>query len=129
MSVAKSIERANRLLPGTPAPDGKRDRRWQAIIRVSDWIESDPEPVWQFARRWGSHPQDDWRIAIASCLLEHLLEHHFALIYPRVKEACKEDLLFADTFTRCWKFGQALVVPHSEQFNRLQARCRARLNK
>jgi hypothetical protein len=123
MSICRAIDRADSLLPGTPAPEGKRDRRWQAIIRVGEYIESSPEEVWQFARRWGTHRQQDLRDAIACCLLEHLLEYHFDLIFPRVKQAAVESKLFADTFTACWKFGQSEIPKNSRKFDRLQAWC------
>src|SRR5687767_7228998 len=106
-AVRRAIARAESILPGKPAPEGKRDPRWQAIIRVGRFIESDPEPVWQFAHRWGKHAQADLRHAIATCLLEHLLEHHFELLFPRVRKAVLKSPRFADTFSSCWLFGQA----------------------
>jgi hypothetical protein len=126
MSVHRTIRRADSLLPGTPAPKAKNDRRWQAILRVGAYVESNPDEVWQFVRRWGTHKQTDLRNAIACCLLEHLLEYHFDLILPRVKEASKRNKLFADTCTRCWKFGQARFAGNSRKFDRLQAWCRKR---
>ena len=126
MSVRDAIEYANSLLPGTPAPEGAHDPRWQAIIAVADYIESQPEEVWQFVVRWGGHRQGDLRSAIATCLLEHLLEAHFCLIFPRVCELVMKDGLFADTFSGCWKFGQSEMGRNSEQFDELQKWCRER---
>ncbi len=126
VSLSEAIEKANSLLPGTPGPDGE-DPRWQAILEVGHYIESNPEGVWQFVRRWGGHPQEDLRDAVACCLLEHLLEHHFSLIFPRVAQAAKRDVLFADTFRRCWKVGQSLSPGYSEEFDRLKAWCKERL--
>lgn len=124
MSVHRAINRAESLLPGTPTAESQIDRRWQAIIRVGDYVESNPEEVWQFVRRWGTHKQEDLRNAIACCLLEHLLEYHFAMILPRVKQTAEESKLFADTFSRCWKFGQAQAPVNSRNFDRLQKWCR-----
>lgn len=124
MSVRRAIQQAELLLPGTQAPEGKPDRRWQAIIRVGEYVESNPEEVWQFVRRWGVHRQVDLRQAIAGCLLEHLLEHHFSLICPRVENAIRQSKRFADTFTRCWKFGQAELPENAMEFDRLQTLCR-----
>ena len=45
VAVQRAIARAERILRGTPAPDGKRDRRWQAIIQVGQFIETQPEAV------------------------------------------------------------------------------------
>ena len=72
MTVQEAIEQAEALLPDSVAPEGETDPRWQAIIDVGDFIESDPELVWAFALRWGSSEDDDLRAAIATCLLEHL---------------------------------------------------------
>ena len=41
--------------------------RWQAIIDVGEYIESGPELIWEFVAHWGTHPQDDLRMAIATC--------------------------------------------------------------
>src|SRR4051812_15944785 len=107
MDVEEVIRSAEAILPGEPAPPGEVDPRWQAISRIGDSIETDPEAVWPFVARWGRHPQEDLRDAIATCLLEHLLEYHFGRIFPRVRELATADGLFADTFSRCWKFGQS----------------------
>ena len=77
IEVHQAIQKADALLPGRPVRDGE-DPRWQAIIEIGDFIKSEPEAVWSFIARWGGHPQDDLRDAIACCLLEHLLEFHFA---------------------------------------------------
>jgi len=123
VSVTTAIERAHAVLPGSPAVEGQEDARWQAIFRIGDYIESDPEPVWDFVRHWGSCPDEDLRDAIACCLLEHLLEFHFALLFPRVERAVKEDPFFADTFSRCWKLGQARDGANSQRFDQLRAWC------
>jgi hypothetical protein len=124
MSISEAIKRANSLLPGAPVAEGEEDPRWQAIIGVGDFVETNPDEVWQFARRWAGYPQEDVRDAIACCLLEHLLEHHFRLILPRIEQAIAEDRLFADAFSRCWKFGLEAGTDDSKEFDRLQAQCR-----
>jgi hypothetical protein len=113
MSVQEAIKRANKVLPGVPAPDRQPDIRWDRIIDVSVYAESDPEPVWTFIERWGSHESEDLRTAIGLCLLEHLLGYHFDLIFPRVERRAAEDALFADTFRTCRKMGQA-ETPENE---------------
>jgi len=129
MSVTEAIKYANSLLPGVPAAEGRNDPRWQAVIEVGNFIETDPDPVWQFVRQWGNCPQEDVRDAIACCLLEHLLEYHFDLLFPRVEKAVKEDSLFADTFSRCWKFGQAEDSTHSQHFDQLTTWCKLHMSK
>jgi hypothetical protein len=125
-SVQRAIARAESILPGRPAPDGVSDPRWQAIIRVGAFIESEPEAVWEFTLRWGKHVQSDLRTAVATCLLEHLLEYHFESIFPRVRQAALSSVRFADTFERCWWFGQAEDPKYARRIKRLQGELRRR---
>jgi hypothetical protein len=125
VGVREAIREANVLLPGEPAQEG-RDARWQAIIAVGEYVETKPEAVWKFIRRWGAHPKEDLRDAIATCLLEHLLEHHFTTYFPRVEELALAEPLFGDTFLRCWQFGQAEAPGNAKRFEALQKRVRSR---
>jgi hypothetical protein len=115
VEVAEAIREAEAILPGVPAEEGQ-DPRWQAIIAVGEFVESDPEAVWGFVRRWGGHPQEDLRDAIATCLLEHILEYHFAVYFPQVEQLALADPLFADTFRWCWQFGQAMEPANAKRF-------------
>jgi hypothetical protein len=119
MSVSEAIRVAEALLPGKPVDEGP-DPRWQAIIAVGEYQELEPEAVWSFIRRWGCHPQEDLRDAIATCLLEHLLESHFAQFFPLVENLARADQLFADTFQRCSGFGQAEEPGNNERFETLK---------
>lgn len=119
-AVQRAIAHAESILPGTPAPKGKRDRRWQAIIRIGAFIETQPEAVWQFAYRWGRHAQADLRTAVATVLLEHLLEHHFDVMFPRVRRAALASQRFAHTFSLCWMLGQAELPKNAPRFERLE---------
>jgi hypothetical protein len=65
---------------------------------------------------WG---QADVRSAIACCLLEHLLEHHFDALFPRVRRAALASPRFADTFSSCWAFGQTNLPKNIVRFERL----------
>ena len=124
LALQRRIEAAERLLPGTPAPEDTEDPRWQAIIAVGDYAESHPEEVWRFVQRWGINAQDDLRMAIATCLLEHLLEYHFDLIFPRVMKLTQSDPLFADTFSNYGKMGQAEAPVFAAMFEKLERECR-----
>ena len=119
-AVRRAISHADRILPGKPAPDGKRDPRWQAIIRVAQFIESEPEDVWAFTLRWAKHPQTDVRAAVATCLLEHLLDAHFDLIFPRVRAAAMQSKRFAETLGMIWFFGDAATPDQRKAIERLQ---------
>jgi hypothetical protein len=121
MSVKDVIQRANKILPGHAAPEGQRDWRWQCIIDLGEYVESDPEDVWSFVAQWGGHPDEDLRSAIATCLLEHLLEHHFHVIFPRVEQRALVDKQFGDMFGICSKFGQAELPENAPRFDALKA--------
>jgi hypothetical protein len=121
MTVQQAILEAEAILPGRAAPEGERDPRWQAVIAVAELIDAEPEEGWSFAVRWGSSSNDDVRMAIATCLLEHLLEHHFDSFISRVEEAARTNRLFAKTVASCWKFGQSEEPTRAARFERLVA--------
>ena len=87
--------------------DPDNDCRWQAIIIVGEFIETHPSGVWKVVVRYGRSEDDDMRSAVATVLLEHLLEYHFQTFFPRVKRETFRSPLFADTLARCSAFGQA----------------------
>jgi hypothetical protein len=95
------------------------DERWQAIRKVRAFIKTEPEQVWTFVDRWGRSDEDDVRTAIATCLLEHILQHWFDRFFPRVELAVRSDPRFADTFSRCWEVGQAEQPVNAERFKTL----------
>jgi hypothetical protein len=124
MTVQEAIKVAEQLLPGRAAPEDQVDPRWQAIIAIGEFIEQEPEAIWPFVVCWGSHPDEDLREAIATCLLEHLLEHHFELIFPRMETAARSNALFGETIAQCWKFGQTKDPERAKRFDKLRAEIR-----
>ena len=122
MDVAQAIKRANSILPGVSAPDGEDDPRWQAIIDVGEFIQSNPEDVWSFVAKWAAHSDEDLRSAIATCLLEHLLEYHFEKIFPRVEYLAQKNVQFAHTFLLCHQFGESETNENSIRFEQLKKR-------
>ena len=121
MTVEEAIADAEAILPGRAAAEGRIDRRWQAIIDVGKFIESNPEQVWAFIRRWGRHRSQDLRMAVATCLLEHLLEYHFSGYFPHVENEVRSEPLFADTYSMCSKFGQSELGENSRKCDGLKA--------
>ncbi|HEU5255120.1 MAG TPA: hypothetical protein VFU28_03970 [Vicinamibacterales bacterium] len=124
-TVQEAIAAAERILPGRAAPDGAIDPRWQAMIAVGDFVETEPDAVWSFVQRWGTSPDEDLRSAVATVLLEHLLEHHFDGMIGSVEHAALNNECFADTVCRCWKLGQAEEPTRAAQLDRLIAAIRA----
>jgi len=121
-NVHIAIEAADKILPGEVAPKGEEDSRWQAIMLVEDFVETEPEAILPFVLKWGCHEQEDLRDAIAVLLVEHLLEFHFESIFPHIETASLENALFGDTFLRAWKLGQAKEPENSARFEALRAR-------
>ena len=119
-SVKEAIATAEKLLPGIPSPEGHLDPRWQAIIEVGEYIETDPQDVWLFIRKWGMSPSKDVRMAIATVLLEALLGYNFKGYFPLVREACRKSKRFATMFESAWKLGQADLADNSAAFDDLK---------
>jgi hypothetical protein len=118
LTVDETLAVADQLLPGRPAPKGI-DARWQAIIQVATFAEREPEAIWPFVLKWGSHEDEDVRAAIATCLLEHLLQYHFDRLFPRVASAARTNEFFAKTTAMCWKFGEAAEPARAARFDSL----------
>jgi hypothetical protein len=118
--VLEAIRRAEQVIDFSPAPEGQDDARWQAIIAVAEFIEVSPEPIWQFIRRWGPSRDEDLQDAVATCLLEHLLEHHFDAYFERVAALARAERSFASVFLRCWALGQSELVLNAVRFNALR---------
>jgi hypothetical protein len=106
MTVHEAIAAASRLLPGAPSSEGI-DPRWQGIIQVSEYVEASPDEVWGFAAQWGCSDDPDLRSAIATCILEHLLEHHFSRVFPLASALARTNANFAQTIRMCWRFGES----------------------
>jgi len=118
--VQSAIAAAERLLPGKRAPKGESDGRWQLLIKIGCFVACDPDAVWPFVVKWGSHEDEDLRSGVATVLLEHLLEYHFDLIFPGVEAAATSNPLFADTFRTGWKLGQAEEPSRAQLFDQLR---------
>src|SRR5207248_1760844 len=100
-----------------------KNRRWQAAIALGEFCEDAPQVIWPLVLKWGSSSEADTRTAIATCVLEHILEHHFAEFFPLVCDVIdKGDRAFCDTFSQCWQFGQAQAPENASLFTRLQAK-------
>ena len=101
-------------------------QRWKAARDLGEFVERSPEAVWGLVAQWGCSDHEDTRAAVASCVLEHLLEHHFASVFPRVEELALADRRFADTFCWCWRFGESDKPANAVRFDALKARLLAR---
>ena len=97
------------------------DERWQAAITLGEYCETDPASIWPAVVKWGSSEDEDIRTSISTCVLEHILEYHLDVYFPKVQEIISSgNRNFADTFCRCWKFGQSESSENSNRFDLLQ---------
>jgi len=128
-SVGDAILDAEALLPGTASSDSATDPRWKAIIRVADFIPEHPEQVWEFISKWGVHSDRDLKSAVATCALEHLLELHFDMYFPKVAALARSNSEFASTTLLCWKLGQAERPASAAQFDALITELKMLSNK
>lgn len=122
MTVDEAIAAANAILPGEPVQGDGPDWRWQAIIEIGSFVEDAPEPIWVFVAHWGSKGDTDLRTAVATCLLEHILEHHFATFFPRAETLALSDEAFADTLSLCARFGQSELPANQKRLDDLLSR-------
>ena len=110
------LERADRELAAAD-----EHRRWQAAIAVGQLCDSDPEAVWPLVEKWGSSADEDTRTAIATCVLEHILETHFDPFFAKTAILVRQgNVNFADTFYRCWRMGEANDPANAAKFDRLE---------
>lgn len=76
--------------------DADNDCRWQAVIVVGELVDSDPEAVWDVVEQFGDSPDSDMRTAVATVLLEELLDRYVEEYFP-----CVRDLVEPVTSTSC----------------------------
>ena len=62
--------------------------------------------------------------AIATCILEHLLEHHFDLFFKRIEKLALADPNFGVTVKLCFKFGEASQATNAKRLDALMQKLR-----
>jgi len=100
MSVSAAIEKAKATLGCRPVVEG-RDPRWQAIIDLSEYLGSDPEPIWKFIEDLRDTQDEDLQAALATCLLEHLIEQH-PQYRVRAESLAAKSPEFRQILKMCW---------------------------
>jgi hypothetical protein len=99
-------------------------RRWQAAIALGEFAASAPERIWTLVLKHGSRRHADTRMAIATCVLEHILEHHFDAFFSRVTDAARSNRCFADTAGSCWQMGQSELPRNARRWTGLMRELR-----
>ncbi|MCK4293905.1 MAG: hypothetical protein KAY65_11960 [Planctomycetes bacterium] len=82
--------------------DADNNCRWQALVLISELIDSTPENVWDVVAEHGDSQDADMRTAIACVLLEHLLDFDFETYFAKVRdEIHKGRYRLIDTLETC----------------------------
>src|SRR5262249_41019656 len=77
--------------------------RWQALIVVSESIETHPGEVWRVVVEHAHSPDEDMRAGVACVVLEHLIDLQFDVMLPWLRaELLKGSETFAQTVDMCW---------------------------
>ena len=105
---------------------GEEGHVWKAAVRLGEFVEIAPNEVWSLVTKWADSENDEVRMALATCVLEHLLEHHFDRYFPLVEELALSNSRFADTFSSCWQFGQSDAPDNAARMDSLKDRIRKR---
>jgi hypothetical protein len=83
--------------------------RWQSLIVIGEYIPAGyrNNAIWQLILQYCGR-DEDMQNALATVLLEHLLEHDFYNMFPQVvAEVERGNEWVVDLLERCWAFGEA----------------------
>lgn len=101
-------------------PDRSQYVRWQSLLLLGYFVESNPELIWSQVLKWACVKNEDIRSGIACCVLEHILQHHFVEYFPKLKALIESgNKLLADTLSYCWKFGDTEKPANAKKFDAL----------
>lgn len=94
--------------------------RWKAAVKLGEFVQDFPDDVWPLVLRYGSSNDENLREAVATCILEHLLEEYFDKFFPELEKQIREgnDNL-RKTLKLCWKLGQAELPENAAKLDLL----------
>ena len=85
--------------------DSNNNCRWQSLIIIGEYINRFPDEILNIIIKYGSSEDKDMRTAIATILLEHLLEKDFKKYFSLYKNISKNNFFLLDTLSKCWVNG------------------------
>ncbi len=118
MSDEKATNKINELEAELFSADEKR--YWKAAADICEYVQEAPDLIWPLVVKAGSSDEEDLRMAIATCVLEHLLGEHFDKYFPIAEEmiiAGNRNL--RSTLTHCWKMGLSEEERNSLRWDKL----------
>ena len=94
------------------------DMRWQSLIVIGEFIPSlqRNKEVWDLLLSYCGR-DEDMQDALATVILEHLLEHQFDETFRKAAFEVLEhgSVVLVDLLRRCWAFGEAETHWHRVQ--------------
>ena len=101
-----------------------RNRDWERVWEIAGAMGDDaltrPNAIWDDVASALRYAEDDGITAIASCILEHVLENSFDEYIGRVEaEIASGNRNMLEALKRSWKFEQAKTSANSERWDRI----------
>jgi hypothetical protein len=93
---------------------GDSRTRWGILSVVGRFAHRHPALVWPLVRRWGCSTNEDIRLAIACCVLEHVLESHFRKYFRACRELASKNDRFHDTLKKASRWVRAHLGRQAE---------------
>ena len=96
------------------------DKIWQESIALNENISDSPNEVWQtIVEALDLTKNGDTIAAIATCLLEHLLEQDFTWFGSVAERVQRGDDKLLYALSVCSKFGESTKAENSSRWNRM----------
>ncbi len=100
MNVDAAIDRVRATL-ACPFAERDEDPRWQAVIDLGEYLQSEPERIWSFIEELHEPQDEDLRSALATCLLEHLTEE-YPTYRAKAEHLAARSPEFRQMLEMCW---------------------------
>ena len=82
--------------------DSNNNCRWQSLIIVGEYLDKYSDEIFNIIIKYGKSKDEDMRTAIATVLLEHLLEKNFDKYFHLYKNVLKNNSYLLDTLSKSW---------------------------
>ena len=82
--------------------DSDNNCRWQSLIIIGEYLDKYPDYIFKIIIKYGSSKDEDMRTAVATILLEHLLEKDFKKYFNLYKNLSTNNYYLLDTLSKCW---------------------------
>jgi hypothetical protein len=105
MQVRRGRPKRYLSLAGRLINDRTKQCRWAAAILIQDFIPFFPDDVWEIVRTSSNTANPDLRDALATVILEHLLEWDFDRVIARIREELvQRNRSIGQVAAQCWNF-------------------------